>query len=563
MSSNDNERRAMLALLLSITVYFVWMNFYAPAPVAAPALAPIAATAADPLATPSAPSVPSATVPPTASVVVPDHQLALQTPSLAGEIHSSDGALRRTSLSDYLHGPRVMPLYTWILQKFGGAPGGWQPYTSDNVAYEVLSSQGALLLAGAGSLSPGTGYQLTSGEGGLIRATHSDPGGLTIIKEYRPVLAPGGTEALSSDPYLLDIRVTFINNGPQPIGDLWVGVADILPVESGQFQDGMRPLAHVDGGLEHYSDLTDLDGPEQELVAAPPSWFGLGDRYFMSVLLPGADSGLQRLVVDGLADGRYGAFAFSTLSVAGGGGQQTLSLRAYVGPKKLDILETINPDMAAAVELGWFGFFARILLWLLKIFQAGVINWGASILLLTLFVKLVFYPLTQRSFVSSRKMQKIQPQLQEIREKYKDNQQLMSQETMKLFSENGVNPLGGCLPMLIQLPVWIALYNVMLYSVELYNSQFLYLKDLTAQDPYGVLPVIYALLIFGQQKMMPMPNMDPAQQRVMQLMPLLFAVFMFTFPSGLVLYFCCNILLTIGQQWLINQTIKIDAPANG
>lgn len=325
----------------------------------------------------------------------------------------------------------------------------------------------------------------------------------------------------------------------------------------------MRPLAHVDGGLEHYSDLSDLAGAEREEVAEPPDWYGLGDRYFMNVLLPGEGSGLSRLVVDDLGDERYGAFAFSDVAVDANGGRRTLALRAYVGPKKLDILESVSPEMAAAVELGWFGFFARILLWLLKIFQAGVVNWGVSILLLTLFVKLLFFPLTQRSFVSSRKMQKIQPQLQEIREKYKDNQQLQSQETMKLFTENGVNPLGGCLPMLIQLPVWIALYNVMLYSVELYDSQFLYLKDLTAADPYGVLPVIYALLIFGQQRMMPMPNMDPAQQRVMQLMPLMFAVFMFTFPSGLVLYFCCNILLTIGQQWLINQTIKIETPANG
>jgi YidC/Oxa1 family membrane protein insertase len=229
-----------------------------------------------------------------------------------------------------------------------------------------------------------------------------------------------------------------------------------------------------------------------------------------------------------------------------------------MGPKQLDILESISPELGDAVELGWFGFFARILLWMLKIFQAGVVNWGLAILLLTLIVKLAFFPLTQKAFTSSRRMQALQPKLNALKEKYKDNRELQTQETMNLFKEHGVNPMGGCLPTLIQFPVWIALYNVMLYSVELYDSSFLYLMDLTAEDPYGVLPIIYAVLILGQQRMMPMGNMDPAQQRIMKLMPLMFAAFMFTFPSGLVLYFCCNILLTIGQQWLINRQIKID-----
>ena len=148
-------------------------------------------------------------------------------------------------------------------------------------------------------------------------------------------------------------------------------------------------------------------------------------------------------------------------------------------------------------------------------------------------------------------MSALQPQLKELRETYKDNQQLQAQETMKLFQKHNVSPLGGCLPTLIQIPVWFALYNVMLYSVELYDSSFLYLQDLTSMDPYGILPVLYCVLMFGQQRMMPMANMDPMQQRLMKLMPLMFGAFMFTFPSGLVLYFSMNILLTIFQQWLI------------
>jgi YidC/Oxa1 family membrane protein insertase len=212
--------------------------------------------------------------------------------------------------------------------------------------------------------------------------------------------------------------------------------------------------------------------------------------------------------------------------------------------------------MDAAVEYGWFGFFAKILLFLLKMFQKGVVNWGVSIILLTVLVKLAFFPLTQKSFTSSRRMQALQPKLKEVKEKFKDNKELQTQETMKLFRENKVNPMGGCLPTLIQFPVWIALYNVMLNSVELYDTSFLYLKDLTAADPYGVLPTAYAGLMVFQQRMMPMTSLDPAQQKMMRMMPLVFAFFMYGFPSGLVLYFSVNIMLSAFQQWLINRNFQ-------
>jgi YidC/Oxa1 family membrane protein insertase len=200
-------------------------------------------------------------------------------------------------------------------------------------------------------------------------------------------------------------------------------------------------------------------------------------------------------------------------------------------------------------------------LFLLKTFQSGVTNWGVSIILLTLLVKLLFFPLTQKAFISSRRMQVLQPKLQELREKYKDNKELQTQETMKLFRENNVNPMGGCLPTLIQLPVWFALYNVMLYSVELYDSSFLYLHDLSAEDPYGVLPTVYAVVLFVQQRMMPMANMDETQQKIFRMMPLMFAVWMFMFPSGLVLYFTVNMMLTILQQWLIKGRFKEEKAA--
>ena len=564
---NDTDRRALIAITLCIAVYFFWMSLFPPPQPVAPvadgtADVPSSEVPASP-ATPAAPVAPAASTPAPAVVDIPEHSEPLSGEKWTGEVHSDEGAIRGLDLNDYTSSTEVTPLYSWLL---GGMKGddGWEPYRGGDDPLALLTEQGALLLAGAGELSPVLGYQLSERDGRII-ATHTDPAGLTITKEYAP----------SSNPFSLDIQVTFTNNSDRSIDRLWVGVVDEMSGDAGRFSNAIRPLAHVDGGIEHFDDLDDLS-EQAEVVSEAPNWFGVGDRYFMSVLWPdaGSMSGLGSLVVGPLASGqdRYGSFSYFSQPLDAGA-TRTLSLHAYLGPKQLDVLESIDsnaaidggddvgPALADAVELGWFGFFARILLWMLKIFQSGVVNWGAAILLLTLIVKLAFFPLTQKAFTSSRRMQALQPKLSAIKEKYKDNRELQTQETMNLFKEHGVNPMGGCLPTLIQFPVWIALYNVMLYSVELYDSSFLYLMDLTAEDPYGVLPVVYAVLILGQQRMMPMGNMDPTQQRIMKLMPLMFAAFMFTFPSGLVLYFCCNILLTIGQQWLINRQIKIDEPA--
>ena len=175
-------------------------------------------------------------------------------------------------------------------------------------------------------------------------------------------------------------------------------------------------------------------------------------------------------------------------------------------------------------------------------------------------IKLVFFPLTQMSFKSSQRMQALQPQIKELRETLKDQPEELNRRTMELFRENKVNPLGGCLPMVIQMPIWFALYQMLLYSVELYHTEFLYLKDLSTADPYCILPLIVVGLMLVQQRFMPTGNMDPNQARMMKLMPLVFGVLFFTFPSGLVLYIFCNMCLTILQQWVIKRRFGKMAP---
>jgi YidC/Oxa1 family membrane protein insertase len=235
----------------------------------------------------------------------------------------------------------------------------------------------------------------------------------------------------------------------------------------------------------------------------------------------------------------------------------------YGGANQLALLSAADPRLTQAIDLGWSAFFAWPLLWLLRFFHSWVGNWGVAIILLTVLVKGAFFPLTQASFRSMRRMQEIQPLLQEVRKTYADNPEEMNRRTMALMTEHKVNPLSGCLPQLVQIPVWLALYNALLSSVDLYQTRFLYLKDLSEPDPYLVLPVAITALMWAQQQLSTPTNLDPTQQQIMRWMPLIFGFLFFAFPSGLAVYVFVNVLLSIGQQWLINRSAGPAAPASG
>ena len=559
--TENGDRRALLAIVLSLGVYFLWSAFFAPPPPVQPADA-LGSDAVDVEGDPDATAPPSTglpadraqppAVPPPAQVIAP-HEEAVSTPRWSGAVRSEGGGLTNIQLAEFRSNKTVTPLWEWGLEKVSGdAEGGWAAYQGGDDPYHLLTT-GALGIAGAGAPSVPGDFEITrDGETLTARGLRAD--GLAITTTY----------AVGDEPYTLDLTVRFDNGSGAPLSDLWVGVTDVMGGDAGRFLNNVRPLAHVDGGVEHVDDLEDLEGADREVLEGPVEWFGVGDRYFMAVLIPDG-LGANQVVSDTLADGRTGAFVIDPQPLDAGA-TRTMSMKAYIGPKDLDLLKPMGASLDEAVEFGWFGLFSRLLLFLLEFFQGLVVNWGVSIILLTFLVKLTFFPLTQKAFTSSRKMQALQPKLNAMREKYKDNKELQTQETMKLFKEHKVNPMGGCLPTLIQFPVWIALYNVMLYSVELYDTQFLYLQDLTECDPYGVVPTAYAVLMFLQQRMMPTASLDETQQKVIKMMPLIFAFFMYSFPSGLVLYFCVNMMLTIVQQWFIKRKfpdVPASAPAAG
>jgi YidC/Oxa1 family membrane protein insertase len=291
----------------------------------------------------------------------------------------------------------------------------------------------------------------------------------------------------------------------------------------------------------------------QKEIATTVKYVGAANRYFLMTVVsqsPIEPNGLIQPA--GNNEGRISlVYPVTENSI-------TIPLRVYFGPKELDLLRQVNPALDHTVDFGWFTVFAYPLLKILKWLYQFVQNYGVAIIILTLLLKIITYPLTYKSMKSMKKMAKLQPQLQKIREKYADDKEALNREMLTMMRSNGYNPMAGCLPMLIQMPIFFALYRVLYSSIELYHAPFaLWIMDLSSRDPYYVTPVLLSLTMFVQQKLTPNTATDPAQARMMQFMPLIFGAFMIALPSGLTIYMLVNALASIVQQMILNK--KFDA----
>ena len=285
-------------------------------------------------------------------------------------------------------------------------------------------------------------------------------------------------------------------------------------------------------------------------------WVSLIQHYFISAWIPDPNTtNTFKLNQQGTNDVFLFSFIGSPVEVAPGA-QGSIKANFYAGPKDTDALEKISPHLDLTVDYGFLWMIGEPLFWLLKHIHAFLGNWGLAIIGLTVIVKALFFHLSATSYRSMAKMKKLAPKMQEMKERYGDDRQKMSQEMMKLYKDEKVNPLGGCLPMLIQMPVFLALYWVLMESVELRHAPFYgWIKDLSVMDPYYVLPLIYGVTMWFMQKLNPQPT-DPMQARVMQMLPLVFTFMFLWFPSGLVLYWVTNNILTIAQQYVITKQIE-------
>ncbi|MDP5008830.1 MAG: membrane protein insertase YidC, partial [Glaciimonas sp.] len=237
------------------------------------------------------------------------------------------------------------------------------------------------------------------------------------------------------------------------------------------------------------------------------------------------------------------------------GASVTMDARLFSGPEETSALEALAPGLDLVKDYGMLTIIAKPIFWLMTQIHNVVGNWGWTIIILTIFIKLLFFPLSAASYRSMAKMKKVTPKMTAIRERFKDKPQEMNKEMMQLYKTEKINPIGGCLPIVIQIPVFISLYWVLLASVEMRNAPWLgWIHDLAAPDPFYILPVIMAVSMFIQTKLNPPPP-DPMQAKVMLFMPLIFSVMFFFFPSGLVLYWITNNVLSIAQQWVITKKI--------
>ena len=402
------------------------------------------------------------------------------------------------------------------------------------------------------------GLKLNAGHEGSLRLVGMVDN-LRVVREL----------TFNADSYLIKEKIRLINAGEQP-RSVRVGytVASDASNAAGGRYDSMRVAWDNDGSLSEESSGKTLESTGVQ-ATGKIYWAGAMSTYFLAAVLPGE---INDVTVKGLLQKTvYRTAVEEPESMLAPGQEKTLTVSYWLGPKERAQLTAVSEQLAKSIDLGMFSIIAKGLLWLLEFFHKYVNNWGLAIILLTVVIKAVFWPLTAKSYASMEKMKKLQPMMTAIREKHKDNKELMNKEVMALYKTYGVNPASGCVPILIQLPVFFGLYQALLTSIELRHAPFitylpftdkLWLADLSAKDPFYITPIIMGLTMFLQQRMSP-PATDPTQQKIMMFLPLIFTVLFLGFPAGLVIYWLVNNILSIFQQWLMMRKNKAAARAAG
>ena len=392
-------------------------------------------------------------------------------------------------------------------------------------------------------------YRLADGEDELVVPLRWSQDGISVVKSYH----------FKRGDYLIDVKHRVENQSDQDWqGSEYRQIQRTRPLETSR-------LLYTYTGSVYYNEETkyekvDFDDMEdsQLKLESTGGWIAMIQHYFLSAWVPGQED--QNLIYTiantkrNPATYTIGLRSQNLLVPVGGNGE--FSSQLFVGPKIVNRLEEIAPGLDLTVDYGVLTFLSKPLYWLLSWYHGFVGNWGLAIILLTLTVKAVFYKLSETSYRSMAKMRKVSPRLKTLKERYGDDRQKMNQAMMELYKTEKINPMGGCLPILVQIPVFIALYWALLESVDLRQAPFvLWIKDLSVMDPYFVLPILMGISMVIQQKLNPPPP-DPIQAKIMMALPFVFTIFFAFFPAGLVLYWVVNNVLSIAQQWVITKRIE-------
>ena len=510
-------------------------------------------------ATAKATDVPSA--PP---VVTERANVSAPTPTLANRAPAANTRQRVEVITDLLRAEldtyggdlRVLDLITYP-EKLGAPDVPFRLLTDSGpdlywVQNGLLGSQSDLPNHHSEYTATNKRYVLAEGKDRIEVPLHIEKDGVHYRKVY----------TFYRDSYYVDVRYEVQNNTNQE----WRGYlyAQFVSTETSDDENtsflGLGRLPSFTGGAiytpdEKYKKIGFDDMREQPLVQKTTSgWVAMLQHYFVGALLAEKESQYEfySLVNGSGATTRYsmGYKHLAPLSVAAGR-RGEINARMFVGPKENKRLVEADRQLELAVDFGWLTPVSAPLFWLLTQIQRVVVNWGLSIVLLTALVKLVFFPLSAASYKSMAKMKKLGPRMKTLKERYGDDKQKFQQAMMEMYKKDKINPLGGCLPIVVQIPVFIALYWVLLESVELRQAPLaLWIHDLSAPDPYYVLPILMGASMFVQQLLNPAP-VDPMQANIMRILPIVFTLFFLWFPAGLVLYWLVNNLLSIAQQWFV------------
>jgi YidC/Oxa1 family membrane protein insertase len=384
-----------------------------------------------------------------------------------------------------------------------------------------------------------------------VRFESAEVGGVKLVKTY----------TLQRGRYDIAVKHEVQNVGGQPVSpQLYLQLVrdgSKLSSETPFYSTFTGPAVYTTEKKYQKVEFADIEKNKAEFIKnTSDGYVAMVQHYFASAWVL-ADGLARENFVRQVDKNLYAVGSISSLPSIAPGQSQAVESRLFVGPQEEKVLETIAPGLELVKDYGWLTILAKPLYWLLEKIHGYVANWGWAIVLLVVLIKAAFYWLNASAYRSMAKMKKINPRIMEMRERLKGNPQAMQQEMMKMYREEKVNPLGGCFPILVQIPVFIALYWVLLSSVEMRNAPWqLWITDLSSPDPYYILPLVMAVTTMIQTALNPLPP-DPLQAKLMWLMPLMFSVMFFFFPSGLVLYWITNNVLTIAQQAVINKSMGV------
>ena len=575
----NHQKRLFLAVAIVMGLTFLWQTFFMP-PVPQETLAPDAGTGQSAVTPPSGQGTVIAPdeSEPSSSAEIPERVVTFQTRAFDLDFSNVGGGISRAILKN-------------------DEPGVWQNYKFEQVSGEKGAEPRSvdLALTRPGQSIPGAS-QLTGDIALPFDARYQveeRANGVTFRAQTREVVLTKAFE-FAETGYDLKARYSVTNRTDATkkaqLVVTYPAYYDPALVPEASFfappPDQIQAMALDDGSPER---LDVRGASEEESFKGPVQFAGFDQRYFLGAVFP-ANGAMTHSRIATSPDGRYESQIVFDLGALTPGQTVHRDVGFFMGPKSIDVLNRVseaamqgklsaqlpadggseaklvaqNPELAESIDFGWWAVLCRALLFVLKFFESLTHNWGVAIILLTVLVKLLLYPLSHKQMASMEAMRRIQPQIQELQKKYADDREKLGMEQMKLFQENKVNPFGGCLPLLVQMPVWFALYRTLYSSFELYREPLIvgWISDLTQPDPYYVLPLAMGVTMFITQKMQ--PQMGDARQAKMMLyfMPIFFTFIMLNLPAGLTLYIFTNNLLSIAQQaWLRRRFAVADATA--